>query len=80
MKLYLLKQNVLNHYDTYDSCIVCANSEEDAINIRPDGEDWNKKIYFNEWPHNKSDIVCIEIGIANPNLERGVVLSSFNAG
>lgn len=80
MKLYLLKQNVLNHYDTYDSCIVCANSKRDAINIRPDGEDWNKINWFSQWPFKKSDIVCTEIGIANPNLERGVVLSSFNAG
>jgi len=35
MKLYLLEQTVNNGYDTYDSCIVCAESEEEAKRIHP---------------------------------------------
>ena len=32
MKLYLLSQDDNNDYDTYDSIVVCAESEEDARN------------------------------------------------
>lgn len=30
MKLYLISQNVNNGYDTYDSAVVCAETEEEA--------------------------------------------------
>lgn len=30
MNLYLLKQEINTGYDTYDSCVVAAESEEDA--------------------------------------------------
>lgn len=36
MKLYLVSQNINNDYDTYDSMVVSAISEEDARNIYPD--------------------------------------------
>lgn len=34
-KLYKLSQDVNNGYDTYDSIIVCAYSEQDARKIHP---------------------------------------------
>jgi hypothetical protein len=41
MKLYLLSQSCNNNYDTYDSCLVCAESEADAVTIAPDGSVFN---------------------------------------
>ena len=35
MKLYKLSQEINNHYDTYDSVIVCAENEEEARKIHP---------------------------------------------
>ena len=35
MKLYKLSQEINNHYDTYDSAIVCAENEEEARKIHP---------------------------------------------
>ena len=35
MKLYKLSQNINNGYDTYDSAVVCAGSEEEARKIHP---------------------------------------------
>jgi len=35
MKLFLLKQDIVNDYDTYDSCVVAAENEEEARKIHP---------------------------------------------
>lgn len=35
MKLYLLSQDINDGWDTYDSCVVCAKSEEEARLIHP---------------------------------------------
>ncbi len=35
MKLYLISQDINKGYDTYDSAVVSAQHEEDAINIHP---------------------------------------------
>lgn len=35
MKIYLLSQDVVNDYDTYDSAIVIAENEDEARKIHP---------------------------------------------
>jgi len=47
MKLYKLSQDLNNNYDTYDSCVVCAENEDEARMIHPsefvthyDDENW----------------------------------------
>ena len=35
MKLYLLQQDINNQFDSYDSCIVAANNENEARTIHP---------------------------------------------
>lgn len=43
MKLYLISQNVNNNYDTYDSAVVAANSEDEARAMYPGGDEyWDK--------------------------------------
>lgn len=37
MKLWLLSQDVNDEYDTYDSCVVVAITEDNAKQIHPDG-------------------------------------------
>ena len=81
MKLYLLSQNQYSDYDTYDSCVVCAESDEDAKTIYPDGSDFNKKDkWMHCWADSLENIQCNEIGVANDNQKRGVICASFNAG
>ena len=48
MKLYLLKQNTNEGYDTYDSCVVCAKDEETARHIHPDWEFQKGKEWWKE--------------------------------
>jgi hypothetical protein len=79
MFLYLLQQDINDDYDTYDACLVCAESEEEARKIHPgysvkyyrDGNwyDYDDKIvedyYVNTWvPASEIDKINVtKIGI-----------------
>ena len=81
MKLYLLGQTDNDNYDTYDSCIVCAENAEDAKTISPNGGVYsNPNGKYSEWALSADNITCKEIGEANDKQVRGVVLASFCAG
>lgn len=80
MKLYYLSQNDNNNYDTYDSIVVCAESEEDAMTIDPYGEPYVEDQEHYSWAKKATSISCKEIGEANDEQERGVIIASFNAG
>ena len=78
MKLFLLYQSENTWYDTYDSCVVCAENKEDAKNITPD---WNiLGRWSGVWGFKLDDIYADEIWTANKDQERGVIIASFNAG
>jgi hypothetical protein len=80
MKLYLLTQNDNNDYDTYDSVLVCAKDEADARTIPPNGDVFEENQQWSGWAIKASSIDCEEIGKANNKQERGVIISSYNAG
>ena len=81
MKLYLISQDCNNKYDTYDSAVVCAETEDSARLTHPDGsDDWDGKTeLYGTWCALK-DVDVIEIGLAHPRAGIGVVCASFNAG
>lgn len=87
MNLYLLEQNVNTGYDTYDSTIVAANTEEEAKLIHPCeykrntaySEDLTEYEWMDDWCTPK-DVQVTYIGTAKPGTNKGVILSSFNAG
>ena len=71
-KLYKIWQEVNNDYDTYDSAVVCAESEEEARNT---------DVGLAEYSWAKpSDVKVKEIGIANDDVKKGIIVASFNAG
>jgi len=78
MKLYKISQNVNNDYDTYDSAVVVAESEEDARKIQPGGdyECWNDI----SWVDHPSKVDVLYLGEAESTLEKGIVIASYNAG
>ena len=80
MKLYLLTQDDNVDYDTYHSCVLCAESPEDAITICPDGQQFVENKLYSGWAKSSKSITCTEIGIANENQKRGAIVSSYNAG
>jgi hypothetical protein len=80
MKLYLLEQSDTTELDKYDSCVVCAENEEDAKTIHPNGGIFIINKTFSSWVVNTESIICKEIGKATKDLARGVICASFNAG
>lgn len=79
MNLYLISQAVNTHYDTYDSAVVAAESEDAARAIHPSKSDWDGKAKrYGSWCA-KKDVAVQLIGTAAKNIS-GVVCASFNAG
>ena len=82
MKIYFLSQEDNLGYDTWDSCVVCAETEEEAKLIHPDGSDkpFIKGDLWHTWADSPESVHCEEIGIANDPKVKGVICASFNAG
>lgn len=81
MKLYLISQNDNLGYDIYDACVVCAENEEDAKSITPDtGHAIEDNYTYTSWARSRDSVSCKELGEANENQVRGIILASFNAG
>lgn len=79
MNLYLLTQAKNTDYDTYDSCVVAAETEQEAILIHPGGGEWDNSRY-SAWAHKPEDVGCTKIGTAKDGTPAGVILASYNAG
>ena len=88
MNLYLIKQDTNNDYDTYDSAIVVATSEEEARTIHPAGHRWisETESWNTDWrvPYSwvyPENVTVQLIGTATTDAKAGdVILASFNAG
>jgi len=84
MNIYLLSQSDNRGYDTYDSCVVYAESEELARLITPN---WSKFTEFNSsWASCPENVKVHYLGVAMYNgvpecgIDSGLILASFNAG
>lgn len=77
MKLFILTQEVNNSYDTYDSCVVAAETVEQARQMNPDGK-WGRP--YTAWANTPDQVQVEWIGTAKEGTESGIILSSFNAG
>ena len=95
-KLYLIRQNINNDYDTYSDAVVCAENTEQAQHISPDeyykwhdgnwyfqyanGTEEKESGDFTSWCK-PNDVKVKEIGIANDNIElESIICASFHAG
>jgi hypothetical protein len=81
MKLWLISQNVNTAYDTYDSAVVAAETEEEAKTMHPQHlfkqYSWNKGWDNNTWCNIKH--VKVEY-LGETDKQKGVILASFHAG
>ena len=79
MKLYLIWQEVNNDYDTYDSAVVVAESEDEARRIHPDGHKKVKEVSdeYDTWC-GLADVQIKYLG--ETELPKGVICASYNAG
>jgi len=79
MNLYVISQSEERDWDTYDSAVVAAENEDSARRIHPGGyseDDWSSR----SWAHSPENVTVRLIGVAEPGVEPGVVVASFNAG
>lgn len=81
MNIYLLSQTDTDEYDTYDSCVVAAPSDNEAKDIHPSGNDarWEDK-HFLDWAKSPDRVTVKLIGTAVVGTEYGVICASYNAG
>ncbi len=80
MNLYLLTQDEENGYDTYDSVVVAAESEDEARLIHPSGWVVKWSDFRGVWCRSPESVAVEKIGKAKTGTLSGVVLASFNAG
>lgn len=78
--LWRISQDVRREYDTYDSAVVAAYTEEEARKTHPSGNNAEfGSQFFPTWA--RPDFVQVaRIGRADSTLSPGVVCASFNAG
>lgn len=81
MKLYLLEQNFVIGYDTYDSVVVCAENEEKAKLISPyKMEEVTSPNASWVGRDNIDKIKVTYLGEASSKLKKGVIIASYKAG
>lgn len=88
MNIYLLSQDQNKGYDTFESCVVVANNEQEAKTIHPRGI-WNDTVDFislddnldSSWATSSDKVSCQLIGKASKKFTKlFIVCASFNAG
>mgnify|MGYP001618598535 FL=1 len=83
MKLFLISQDQVSGYDTYDSAVVAASDEGTARNMNPSGDgepmEWCRHS-FSSWCSGPEHVVVRYLGEAAEDVEQGVVCASFNSG
>lgn len=83
MKLYLIDRKDNVGWDEYDSAVVAAESPEQALSfITNDPSGWTHGGYWvkDEHFYNQPNVSIKLIGTAEPEIEAGFVVASFNAG
>jgi hypothetical protein len=82
VKLWKISQDVNDNYDTYDSAVVAAESEDEAKHMHPStATDGGSGVPDATWGWAPPDAVTVEyIGEAKDGTQKGVICASFNAG
>ncbi len=78
MNLYLVNQDDNNDYDTYDSAVICAENDVEARDVSI--EKLHNGSYYSCWTNNLNKVYVKYLGVASSQIEKGIVLASFNAG
>jgi hypothetical protein len=95
VKLWLIYQDANSGYDTYDSAVVAAETEDEARRTHPGSEraywdDARQKFYWrspigasftnDQWAPHIDNVGVRPLGDALPGTQAGVICASFNAG
>jgi len=77
MNIYFLSQSDNTGYDTYDSCVVYAESEDEARQIHPSSYGGFSSRTWASCPEN---VEVDYLGTDAKVTRAGLILASFNAG
>ena len=80
MKLFLIQQTEDEGYDTYDSAVVAAETEEQARGVHPARahDSWDN--VWSGWCKTAEAVKVTYLGEAKPETPEGVICASYNAG
>jgi hypothetical protein len=79
LKLWKLTQTSNGGYDTFDSCVVAAETEQEAKKIRPDRKTWLDN-WARCWADSPNKVRAEYIGETDRIFPDPIICSSFNAG
>lgn len=75
--LWLLTQGENRGYDTFDSIVVAADTEEDAKQLLPNSyATWGSR----RWADSPDGVYAEKIGVTQSHRKGDVIIASFNAG
>lgn len=77
-KIWLLVNETVNGYDTFDSAVVFAENEDEARMVHPGRNNWDGRVTY-EWCDAK-DVIVEYIGRTERIVPDKVICASFNAG
>jgi hypothetical protein len=77
MNIYFLSQSDNRGYDTYDSCVVYAESDDAARLITPSEF---AEFGGGMWASCPENVNVLYLGVATLSMRAGIILASFNAG
>ena len=80
MNIYVISQSQNTNYETYDACVVIAESETEAAKWHPatDSTDWSAPHYMRSWCDSPEDVTVELVGHTDDGV--GFILKSYNAG
>ena len=81
MNIYLISQSENAKYDTYDSCVVSAESEIEAAKWNPDtnSKKWPAFDEYSSWCDSPKNVTVKLVGHTETECA-GFILKSYNAG
>ena len=80
MNIYLITQDKVKGYDTFDYAVVSAENELDAVSLHPSGDNGQWDNDYGSWV-SRRDIQLIQVKLIGASVvDKGVILASFNAG
>lgn len=77
--LWLLRQYSNRGLNTFDSCVVAADTIDDAKQITPDGYPFQKRPP-SRWAPSTDNVEAEKIGVTKAERRGTIIISSFNAG
>ena len=73
MNLYLIERDDNASYDEYVSAIVCAESEEEAVKIHPNGDIFDTVCRWgSEWVKDPSHVECKKCGLQTKTFKQSI--------